>query len=120
MNYRHMTSATSTFAVLIGALAILASSLGAVTPAAAEPARQERFGDERPRQTVVRFGDLDLSHAEGRTVLHSRLKRAARNVCATNSTPFVQARQRERECEAQTLRVALAEVAPTLMLAASR
>lgn len=121
MNHSHMTSTTSTFAVVLGSLAILASNLGAVTTAqAAEPPRKERarFDDDQPRKTVVRFGDLNLGAAEGRQVLHSRLKRAARNVCSTNSTPFVQARQWERECEAATLRVALAEVGPVIMLAA--
>lgn len=79
-----------------------------------------RFGDEQPRQRIVRFGDLDLAKPEGRRALQGRLVRAARYVCDTEMPPYAQVREAERACEDATLQVAMAAVQPTIMLAADR
>lgn len=119
--------------VAAGGLAAL--SLGLATPSYAAEAsksvnvhaemhakpRRLAWDEEAPRQKIVRFGDLDLSKPAGRQALQSRLARAARQVCdMPNALPYAEFRAAERECRDETLRVAMAEVAPVIMLAADR
>jgi UrcA family protein len=121
MNHKPITRATGFTSIVLGSVAVVASTLIATAPArAGEHPRWRTWDEDAPRQKVVRFGDLDLSRPEGRRVLQKRLVQAARQVCSLNSVLYVQAREAERQCEAATLRVAMADVAPVIMLASER
>lgn len=47
--------------------------------------------DTQTRQIDVRYGDLDLDSAAGRTTLHRRISAAAYNVCKTDDDSIGQA-----------------------------
>lgn len=81
---------------MITRTAILALSIAfAGTPALAAPAT-----DQQTR--LVRVDDLDLAGVEGRDRLDSRLRSAARRICATVGRGVTE-RKMEADCMATTL-----------------
>lgn len=75
--------------ILIAALA----SGGAMTPA---------FGREAdsPPSATVRYDDLNLSTVSGRAELDTRVRRAIKSICTTNSRVTLSERAASLECEA--------------------
>lgn len=65
---------------------------------------------ELPLQIVVRYGDLDLAHIDGATALYTRLRLAARQVCAPLESRELAGAQRFNTCVADALATAVATV----------
>jgi UrcA family protein len=82
--------------------AILAGSLtaGVASPAAA---------DELP-QHLVRFGDLDPNHLAGTTILYSRIRIAAEQVCEPLNARALSSVAAAHRCMEQAVARAVAEV----------
>jgi len=66
---------------------------------------------EHVYQTVVRYGDLDLSTNQGADHLYVRLDRAAHQVCGDTGDPlFLEARHSYRVCEQKAIEHAVAQL----------
>jgi UrcA family protein len=69
-----------------------------------------RRGDERVQQSVVRYNRHDLRSSSGQGALYRRLQRAAERVCAADNGATLRERYAARECAAQSLARAVADV----------
>lgn len=82
------------------------AALAATAATVAIPA----YAAEAGNRAEVRYGDLDLTSADGAQALKSRVVRAAKRVCAVNGDPTLEARRAERACTDTTLARAMPQV----------
>ena len=84
-------------------VALLAASLTANLASAATP-------DEGPKQSVVKYSDLDLSRPKDAHRLYSRIKRAARQVCDNNPSSDLRLLKVYESCMARAINDAVEQV----------
>jgi UrcA family protein len=90
------------------AAAVLAGSTYSIGAAAADASGEVR-------QRVVKFGDLDLTHSAGVSVLYARLQAAARRVCSPENPLELSSVRAVHECERTAITRAVIDVnVPTL------
>jgi UrcA family protein len=87
----------------IGYLSAIAAGLFAATAMAGAA---DQWSDGTPSVTV-RYGDLDLSSAQGRSMLYRRLSLAAQEVCPTVGAPGVGAIKQSNACQARAVKQAM-------------
>jgi UrcA family protein len=93
--------------VIATALVGTAASGFLVLPAVAD--------DSDPPQTTVRYADLNVASVEGATVLYSRIRHAAENVCAQFEGNRLEVNGRRKACIEKAISGAVIEVnAPAL------
>ena len=72
---------------------------------------------DTPRSVIVKYGDLDLGTKNGVAALHSRLDRAARQVCSPLDSRVLGLREKFDECVSGAVADAVRTVAnPNLSL----
>ena len=76
---------------LAAAIAATATGLGFSAPASASTR-------DTPRTVIVKYGDLDLASKNGVAALHSRLNRAARQVCSPLDSRVLGLREQFDQC----------------------
>jgi len=87
---------------LVG-MALLAASLTVNLASATTP-------DDGPKQSVVKFSDLDLSRPQDAHRLYSRIKHAARNVCDNYPSSDLRLLAMYETCMAKAISDAVAQV----------
>ena len=94
--------------VAYSTLALILASQAAIASATA-------FDTEAPRRTV-RYADLDIEHAAGAAALYERIRVAAREVCAPESSTWQLTFRRETgHCREEAIERAVKDVnAPAL------
>jgi UrcA family protein len=96
------------------ALAAAAAAALIAGPALARPAQTE----DAPRQAAVSYADLNLSTAQGQTILVSRIHQAAEAVCGgAPDSRDVKAQMTFRRCMKQSVDTAVAAIPSATQLA---
>jgi UrcA family protein len=70
---------------------------------------------EEPPSVTVRYGDLDLSAPQGRSMLYRRLSHAARQVCPSADARELKATALSNACRTHAVRQAMRTIGGPLM-----
>jgi UrcA family protein len=90
----------------MGYLSAVAAGLFVATTAAGAT---ESWSDQVPSVTV-RYGDLDLSSPQGRSMLYRRLSLAAQEVCPIAEAPGVVAAMQSKACRSRAVKQAMRSI----------
>ncbi len=98
------------FAVMAVTAVSLALAANAATTSVAVRGEAPVDGGFQLRQTVVHYGDLNVSSRQGASALLARLRKAAADTCSTSGMLSLNVKTEVKQCRNSALRHAVAKI----------